>query len=72
MQYAILQSNSPPRPALLRFPQIVEDAADHLWGERALAGGVAQFGETGGEVAVECNPPLQFLPGCFCSEIRTV
>ena len=63
MQYAILQSNSPPRPALLRFPQIVEDAADHLWGERALAGGVAQLLQFLGEVTVEGDPPLQFSPG---------
>ncbi len=72
MQYAILQSNSPPRPALLRLAQIIEDELHHLGGERALAGGVAQFGETGGEVTVQRNPPLQFSPGGIGCKQRAV
>ena len=67
MQFAILQLFLP-----LRLTQIVEDAANHFGGERALAGGVAQFQQFLGEVAIEGNPPLQFSPGGIGGELGAV
>ena len=53
--------------ALLRLTQIVHDAGDHLGGEAALMGGVAQLGELLGEITIEIDPTLQLLPGCVWS-----
>ena len=53
--------------ALLRLPQIVVDAGDHLWGEAALMGGVAQLGELLCEITIEIDPTRQLLPGCVWS-----
>ena len=65
MQYAIFQYNS---PLPLRLTEIVVDAGDHLGGEAALMGGVAQLGELLGEVTVEIDPALEPLPGCVWSQ----
>jgi len=59
MQFAILQLF-----LFLRLPEIVVDAGNHLGGEASLMGGVAQLGELMGELTIEIDPTLEFLPGC--------
>ena len=59
MQFAILQLF-----LFLRLPEIVVDAGNHLGGEASLMGGVAQLGELMGEITIEIDPTLEFLPSC--------
>ena len=52
----------------LRLAEIVVDAGDHLGGEAALMGGVAQGAELLCEITIEIDPALEFLPGGIWSQ----